>query len=58
MHILNILKDGELDQKSVVKDYLITAKDGKKFEAKKADDEDLQELEKLEQEIKDGQTKR
>lgn len=31
MHISNILKDGELDSKSVVKDYLITANDGKHY---------------------------
>jgi hypothetical protein len=31
MHISNILKEGELEQKSVVKDYLTTASDGKEY---------------------------
>lgn len=31
MHISNILKDGELEQDSVVKDYLTTAADGKEY---------------------------
>jgi hypothetical protein len=31
MHISNILKDGELEQKSVIKDYLTTAADGKEY---------------------------
>jgi hypothetical protein len=31
MHISNILKDGELEQKSVIKDYLTTASDGKEY---------------------------
>ncbi len=31
MHISNILKEGELDQNSVVKDYLTTAADGKQY---------------------------
>ena len=31
MHISNILTDKELDKKSVVKDYLTTASDGKKY---------------------------
>lgn len=30
-HISNILKDGELDVNSVVKDYLTTASDGKPY---------------------------
>jgi hypothetical protein len=32
MHISNILKEGELSASSVVKDYLTTASDGKKYE--------------------------
>lgn len=31
MHISNILQDKELDEKSVVKDYLTTASDGKEY---------------------------
>ncbi len=31
-HIINILKDKELDEKSVVKNYFTTATDGKKYE--------------------------
>ena len=31
-HIINILKESELDVNSVVKDYLTTASDGKKYE--------------------------
>lgn len=32
MHISNILKDGELNSDSVIKDYLITATDGKHYD--------------------------
>ena len=31
MHIANILKEGELDQNSVIKNYLTTATDGKQY---------------------------
>ncbi len=31
MHISNVLKEGELNQNSVIKDYLTTASDGKNY---------------------------
>ena len=31
LHIRNIFSEGELDESSVVKEYLTTAKDGKKY---------------------------
>ncbi len=34
IHIANILKEGELDKDSVIKDYLITAGDGKQYNVK------------------------
>jgi len=34
LHIRNVFKEGELDEKSVVKDYLTTAADGKNYSTK------------------------
>jgi len=34
MHIKNIFKEGELEEKSVIKDFLITAADGKNYRTK------------------------
>lgn len=34
LHINNCFRDGELEKKSVVKEYLTTAKDGKKYKIK------------------------
>ena len=34
LHIHNIFKEGELDQHSVVKEYLTTARDGKRYKTK------------------------
>jgi len=34
LHIRNILNEGELDENSVVKDYLTTAADGKNYSTK------------------------
>ena len=60
-HIINILKERELTEKSVVKEYLTTAADGKNYnvvfatrknyEAHLADAEDMKVLEDLEKSI-------
>ena len=34
LHIANIFKEGELEENSVVKEYLTTATDGKKYKTK------------------------
>ena len=63
LHVINILKENELSENSVVKDYLTTASDGKKYnvtfisnrkkhEAQLADKQDLEELKLLEDKIK------
>ena len=36
IHISNILKENELNKNAVVKDYLITASDGKKYKDRKS----------------------
>ena len=66
-HISAILKDSELDENSVVKNYFTTAADGKnynvthyslfdlkrkEYEALNADKKDLEEIEAIEQKIK------
>jgi len=66
-YIINILKESELSENSVVKNYLTTAEDGKKqvekvyetfnsmrkrFDAQQADESEMEELKKLEKEIK------
>ena len=59
LHTINIIKEGELSQESVIKDYLTTASDGKNYkvtfyslEMLLADRQDLKELEYLENSIK------
>ncbi|MEY4476470.1 MAG: hypothetical protein RL248_2237 [Pseudomonadota bacterium] len=42
MHISNILQENELERNSVIKDYLITANDGKNYSARS---EQFKELE-------------
>ena len=61
MHIANVLKERELNEVSVVKEYLTTAADGKNYnvvfanrknyEAHLADAEDIKALEDLEKSI-------
>ena len=51
MHISNVLKEHEIEQNSVVKDYLTTAADGKEYDAQLADQQDLEELKALESRI-------
>ena len=57
MHISNILEDGELEQHSVIKDYLTTAADNKEYNALIADNDEMKELKQIEQNIKQKLTK-
>lgn len=53
MHISNILKEGELANDSVIKDYLTTASDGKEYKvALFADQNDMEEIKKIEGQLK------
>ena len=52
LHIINIEKEWELSQETVVKDYLTTASDWKKWEILLADKKDMLELDELEKNIK------
>ena len=36
MHIANVLKEGELQRNTVIKNYLTTAADGKKYEVRRS----------------------
>lgn len=46
LHIINMIKENELDKNEVVKDYLTTASDGKKYPV------NLEQLEELETTLK------
>ncbi len=47
LHTINILQDNELSKYSIVKDYLTTATDSKKYNAIQADLQDLNVLKEL-----------
>ncbi len=52
LHVINILKDNELSEKSVVKDYLTTASDGKEYNVTFYSLDMILDLQEIENQIK------